>query len=555
MRKFLFYFFTAALFLTTTGRVLAQGEFDTPPLAGFFYIQSVQAGSANAGYWDQPGVNARFKQGVKLTVYAKDNGQDQRFRFIPAGDGSFFIVSQNGGYLDIAGGRTANGTAALLWKGHRQANQRFRFQHRGDGRWKIFSISGRILCLANRSHENGSPVHLWENHEGSFTEWFFEDAASRKRYQPPQGQQAVQNPPVLVSGIAGKLEAVDYDSELNGKPSHPGITDIEVWVFEPASNPSYVKKKTVKTDAEGNFDLGQEFDAQSSIFLLSRSENRSSAMMKLYPSSKKKKIEKFISEKIDSKSCVLVETYHRGKQYYCESGGIYYLRSGMVTQSPDFYFAGMTSVNLSSPGMQKLLKAIKAGPAAKTDEEARARLEGVFDFLRTSTKDSMGSSAAAEIKTADIELFSNCRLSPRHGLNRWPKLEEYAAVYEKHGFIPTANCTSWAHLAATLLHAAGMPPERFFVAKFNYDMSWIVEHWVIGLKIGNRWYSLDPQARLGLRFPDLKAFQNLNLDRERTRWDHLRPFEAYVLPGSNLEKVPYLGNPETLKKSQTAGIQ
>jgi len=517
----------------------AQVKYDTPP-DGFFYIKSVQARLQNAGYWDQPGTNVSFKRGANIMAWAKDNGRDQRFRFVYSGGGYYNIVSQNGGYVDVAGSKNADGTNILIWtrKTSNNSNQKFRFKYTGDGKWKIYTAWGRAICLAGRNHKNGSNIHTWTDHNGPWMEWYFEDASDGRIYMPKAS----------VPGIQGTLEAYNYDSSGRKIKANPGQTDIEVWVYNPsAPKEKYIKKKTVKTDPSGNFNLGTEFDNESYIFIISRSDDRSSAYTLVSPKSGKAEIKDFVSEKFDNDNYILVDTQHRGKQYYYLDNGYFYLKSGIVTKNYNFFFPGLTSISRSDSSNVKLLNEIKAGSSAKNDGEIAEKLENVFQFLRTKTKSSMGTGDQNVTNAADY-MFSKCRISPRHGLNRWPTFDEYADTYSRYGFIPTGNCTAWSQLTATLLYAAGIPSDKFFVAKFNYDMSWIVEHWVIALNIGGRWYSIDPQHNRALRFNSLADFNSPVLNRDGGAYDYKRPFEAVLLPGSTINRVPYLGDPADMHK-------
>ncbi len=517
----------------------AQAGFDTPP-NGFFYIKSVQAGNQNAGYWDQPGNNAPFKRGANIMAWAKDNGRDQRFRFVSAGGGFYHIVSQNGGYVDVAGSRNANGTNILIWtrKTSNNSNQKFRFRHIGNGRWKIYTAWGRIICLAGRKHNNGSNIHTWADHKGASTEWYFKSVSNGRIYIPEPA----------ISGIQGKLEAYNYDSSGRKIKVNPGKSDIGVWVYNPsAPKDKYIKKKTVKTDPSGNFNLGTEFDNESAIFIMSENDERSSAYTVVTPKSGAAGIKNFVSEKYDSDNYALVDTFHRGKQYYHLDNGYFYLKSGIVTRRDNFFFPRLTSISGTNPSSAKLLSEIKAGAAAQNDNEIAAKMENVFQFLRTKTKNSMGTNDKT-ITDAANALFANCRTSPNHPLTRWPTFDEYAATYSRFGFIPTGNCTAWSHLTATLLYAAGIPSDKFFVAKFNYDMSWIVEHWVIAINVGGRWYSIDPQHNRALRFNSLADFNSPVLNRDGGAYDYKKPFEAVLLPGSSINRVPYLGDPADMHK-------
>jgi hypothetical protein len=126
-----------SLFILTLSLIQApaQTSYGTPP-DGYFYVKSVQARLQNAGYRDQPGKNASFKRGANIMAWAKDNGRDQQFRFVSAGGGYYNIISQNGGYVDVAGSRNANGVTILTWtrNSSNTSNQKFRFKYTGDGK-------------------------------------------------------------------------------------------------------------------------------------------------------------------------------------------------------------------------------------------------------------------------------------------------------------------------------------------------------------------------------------------------------------------------------------
>jgi len=134
-------------------------------------------------------------------------------------------------------------------------------------------------------------------------------------------------------------------------------------------------------------------------------------------------------------------------------------------------------------------------------------------------------------------------------VKHWPSISDYAATYARYCFIPMVNCTAWSQATATLLHAAGVPADRFFVAKFNYDMSWIVEHWVMAFNVNNRWYTLDPQTNRYDNVRSLKKFgPGAYFARRHKGYDFEKPFEAVLLPGSRIKRVPYCGDPALLKK-------
>lgn len=522
------------IFLFTEGGASAAG-FDTPPVDSFFFIKSVQAGNNNSGYWDQPGKNSRYKSGDNIAAWSKDGVVDQMFRFVNAGGGWYYIVSANGGYADVKGGKNGDGVSIQIWTPNNSASQKFRFRHMGNGRWKIYTAWNRAICLANRSDRNGSNIHTWGDHDGAWMEWYFEDSRTGKKYE-------------IASGIKGKIQA--YTIEENGRKDaiNPGSTDIEIWYFDRNdSKEPYKKKAVVKTDWKGEFNLGDAYNDYETIFLLSKSEDMASAFVPLYPKSGRTSIEGFASDKYNSSDYLLVDTMYRGKQYYYEKDGYFYRKHGIVTNRQDFFFYDITKINRNDAAVKNLLSAIGGSQTAVSDEEIAKRFADVFSFFKDKTKSSMGTAESTVKEAADF-MFRNCRQTSTSPVTRWPSFQEMADTFAKYGFIPVGNCTANSQVMATLLYAAGVPADKFFVAKFHYDMSWYVEHWVIAVNIGKRWYALDPQFKNVVNIKGAADFQKALWERYIAKtYDYKKPFEAWLLPGSNIKAVPYLGDPEELR--------
>lgn len=159
-------------YLHNTAQVNSGGGEGQVP-SGYVYIKSVQSGiSGEEGYWDQPGNPKKYKQGDNLGIWSRDYGADQQFRFVPAGGGMYYIVSQNGGYVDVSGGNNGDGVNMHIWSPNNTISQKFRVQYLGNGKWKVFTGWGRVLCTP-RSYKNGSNVHTWNDHQGEWTEWYF----------------------------------------------------------------------------------------------------------------------------------------------------------------------------------------------------------------------------------------------------------------------------------------------------------------------------------------------------------------------------------------------
>lgn len=204
----------SVLMLTfSTASVFAQAAYDEPPRGANWLIKSVQAGDQNLGYWDQPGLitTQSFTAGHKISVYAKDNGLDQNFYFVPAPEkGWFYIKSLNGsGCIDVPGGKTANGVQLIIYKSNNQNNQKFRFKHLGDSRWKIYAFNSKAVCLANRSHANDTAVHTWDDHDGPWMEWYIIHSSDGFKYRPDMFAKKPANNVTIKQTLKDAIENSD----------------------------------------------------------------------------------------------------------------------------------------------------------------------------------------------------------------------------------------------------------------------------------------------------------------------------------------------------------
>ncbi len=554
------------------------------PVERWFYIKSVQAGGRNAGFWDQPGSDRQFRNGNNLMVFARTANflADQRFMFKPVGEGVFNIVAMNGGYVTVEGGASANGTNVYIGRGRGgDPSQNFRIEHLGGGRFKIHPIGGGVICLAGRSHADRSNIHVWTNHEGAFTEWFLLPSYDGEAWVPGASAIVASNSPGSTvarpgaSSMPSKVPAMEFAARgmvgnLVMRDIHPdgrefvnpaqGVT-VELWVFDPANRDNmYRIKERFLTNMEGFFTIPSSYYSEQSIMLMAHIEGRGSAFALVNPMGRKITIDEFQSLKYLSKDYHLVETRYRGRRWIYREGAGAWQTGGTITRRDSFFFKDL---DRPSAAVDRFYQRAFAGvdrSTAHTDEAIVEKVAAVLEFLRTQTWSYMTANAKSDPRyAASDELFSKSRSSSKAPLSRWPTLEEYADVWLKHGFLPTGNCTSWALMTAALMRGLGVPPGRFFVSKFNYDHGWIVEHWVIALELGGRWVCFDPQFRNVLRPSSPVQFLNGAWDRYWSadyEWD--MPFEAVLLPGGSLSRMPYIGDasklfPEELPEQDAVG--
>jgi hypothetical protein len=105
--------------------------------------------------------------GDKVTVWPMHGAANQRWRLVPAGDGTVFIeCAADGRVLDVAMG----GTRVIRWPRHGGTKQRWRLVPTGDGHQYIESaLDGRVLYVSPQNHlftwhKKGTPDQKWSVH-------------------------------------------------------------------------------------------------------------------------------------------------------------------------------------------------------------------------------------------------------------------------------------------------------------------------------------------------------------------------------------------------------
>lgn len=71
---------------------------------------------------------ASKQSGANVSQYMANNGQNQEWKLIPAGNNYYYISARHSGlYLDVSGGEAFNGANLITYEGHSGDNQKFRF--------------------------------------------------------------------------------------------------------------------------------------------------------------------------------------------------------------------------------------------------------------------------------------------------------------------------------------------------------------------------------------------------------------------------------------------
>lgn len=91
--------------------------------------------------------------------------------YIP--NGNYSIVNQTSGRsIDVAGGRTSNGTTVQLYSQNNTAAQKWYFERDTEGYYTLKNInSGRYLDVANASQLSGSTVQIWDGNTTCAQKW------------------------------------------------------------------------------------------------------------------------------------------------------------------------------------------------------------------------------------------------------------------------------------------------------------------------------------------------------------------------------------------------
>lgn len=130
---------------------------------GVYVLQIRQSGKAVDVRGGSKASQANIQQ------YSMHKGPSQRFRFISAGDGTFYIQNDHSRkYFDIAGRSKSNQANLQQFSFHGASNQRFRLKKASSGYVYIQNKnSGRYLDVAGRSTANHANIQQFSYHGGA----------------------------------------------------------------------------------------------------------------------------------------------------------------------------------------------------------------------------------------------------------------------------------------------------------------------------------------------------------------------------------------------------
>ena len=199
MRKFLL-IIIAFLFVLPLSEIDAQrrGKRTTKveiPLDGtVFYIRNVKgqkyidvSGTANS---DKAG-----KNGANVQLWDLDGGADQKFKFVPAGGGYYYLQTQHKKMnLDVHGCfdgtwfcgtyKKDKGANVQMWSAGTSEPQQWKLEQVSPGRFHIVNrYSGKVLDASNSNiNKNGCNVQQWDKDNNTNKQWELVDVNTGQKY-------------------------------------------------------------------------------------------------------------------------------------------------------------------------------------------------------------------------------------------------------------------------------------------------------------------------------------------------------------------------------------
>lgn len=145
------------------------------PTNAYFMIRNANSGL----YLDIAGGEAANGTNVQQWG-ASEAGTQDTFRFVPAGEGYYYIQSMVGDktyVIDVTGGKTENGTNIELYAYKGNDNQKFLLTANADGSYQIHpkKDTAAFVEIASASEEAGANCALWEKTGSACQNWFLEE--------------------------------------------------------------------------------------------------------------------------------------------------------------------------------------------------------------------------------------------------------------------------------------------------------------------------------------------------------------------------------------------
>lgn len=132
---------------------------------------------SNSGFTlDAAGSTPRI--GANVSIWTKNGGKNQKWRFVPAGNGYYYIQSaSNSNYvLDAAGKSPKRGANVSIWTNNKGNNQKWKIEQLANKSYVIRSATNQsyVLDAAGSSPKRGANVSVWTSNGGSNQKWNIE---------------------------------------------------------------------------------------------------------------------------------------------------------------------------------------------------------------------------------------------------------------------------------------------------------------------------------------------------------------------------------------------
>jgi hypothetical protein len=147
--------------------ILASTAWAGTAFVGNYYLLNVHSGKA----LDVDGVSVNNGANVHQWDYV--NGANQKWQFVPAGNGTYSIKSVNSQKcLDVTDFSTSNGANVQQWSCSGNNNQKWRVTQVATGIYRVENVgSGKVLDVTNWSTANGGNVQQWSWANGDNQKW------------------------------------------------------------------------------------------------------------------------------------------------------------------------------------------------------------------------------------------------------------------------------------------------------------------------------------------------------------------------------------------------
>lgn len=129
---------------------------------------------SNSGFTlDAAGSTPRI--GANVSIWTKNGGKNQKWRFVPAGNGYYYIQSaSNSNYvLDAAGKSPKRGANVSIWTNNKGNNQKWKIEQLANGSYVIRSAANQsyVLDAAGSLPKRGANVSVWTSNGGNNQKW------------------------------------------------------------------------------------------------------------------------------------------------------------------------------------------------------------------------------------------------------------------------------------------------------------------------------------------------------------------------------------------------